>query len=146
MSGVVANIKDGVEEVAQGAGRVARRVVVGGLLGLAAVGAAGAVATDANAQSAAPQNIAITRTAPVPVPGEVCHMASTALGNYVRANINKITDQADRAQLVILSDWIRAGCQGTVRLANTREVLAATTFVQGVVGARYNLNNAITLG
>lgn len=147
MSGVMANIKDGVEEVAQGAGRIARRAAVTSMLAVTAVGAAGGFATDANAQSAVPQNIAITRTAPVvETPREVCHMAAAALNSYVRANISKITDPADRAQLGILNQWIGAGCQGTVRLQNTREVFAATTHIQGVVGSRYNFTNVITLG
>jgi hypothetical protein len=132
------------EEVAQGAGRIARAAVTG-MFAVAAAAAMGGFATDANAQTPQPRTIAATR-GDVVVPQDVCAMTSIALNNYVRANISKITDPADRAQLGILAQWVRAGCQGTVRLQNTREVFAATTFIQGVVGTRYNLNNAITLG
>lgn len=142
MSGVMANIKDGVEEVAQGAGRIARRAAVTGMLAMTAMGAAGGFATDANAQGAVPQNIAVTRT----VPQDVCAMASAVLNDYVRANISRITDPADRAQLSILNQWIRAGCQGTVRLARTEQAFAAATHIQATIGNRYDFRNVITLG
>lgn len=141
MSGVVANIKDGAEEIATRAGRVARRVAVTSML---AVAAAGGLATEVHGQSLQPRPIAVTPSGGVPQ--DVCGMASSALNSYVRANIARITDPADRAQLSILAQWIGAGCQGTVRLARTDQAIAAATHIQGIVGSRYNFNNVITLG
>lgn len=127
MSGVVAVVRENIEEMVRAAARIVRRAAIAGMLAVAALHPA---AMDANAQT---------------VPQDVCVAASNALTSYVRANIDRITDPADRAQLSILSQWLRAGCQGTVRLTRSDETIAVAARLQGAVGS-FRLDRVLILG
>lgn len=155
MSAVLGSVRENLEEVAQGAGRIAGRIVVGGMLAAAALGVSALAPSDASAQSAGtqiaatntPTPIAVTPNVAASVPRDVCVQANTIFTDYVRANISNFS-ATDREQLQILSRWMGAGCQGTVRLrAGLPEVWAATTHIQTRIGkSRYDFGRVLSLG
>lgn len=117
----------------------------------AASGAAPATAQSADtrmAASNAPVPIAVTpNNSGSEVPREICRAAQTVFTDYVRANISNFST-ADREQMLILNQWLSAGCQGTVRLrVGLPEVWALTNHIQTRIGRdRYDFGRVLSLG